>query len=140
MPRVKFHILALGLCLLFAAFSIGYFFGVRPRAGTYEIRTEHAPNEQTAALTPEPAAPSATPAAVPSEGPAADLRIDINTASAEELTDLPGIGPALAARIVAYRAEHGPFPTPDALTEVSGIGAKTLETLRPYIKTGNVTN
>ena len=43
------------------------------------------------------------------------------------------IGPAKAEAIAAYRAEHGPFQSVDQLTEVSGIGEATLETLRPYI-------
>ncbi len=57
-------------------------------------------------------------------------KIDVNSASAAELTELPGIGPVLAARIVAYRAEHGPFRTLDGLTAVKGIGPATVEELR----------
>ncbi len=57
-------------------------------------------------------------------------RIDINQASAVELTELPGIGPALAARIVAHRAERGPFRTVDDLDAVKGIGPSTVEGLR----------
>jgi competence protein ComEA len=52
--------------------------------------------------------------------------VNINTASAAELEGLPGIGPALAARIVGHRTEHGPFAQADDLLAVSGIGAKTL--------------
>lgn len=48
--------------------------------------------------------------------------LDLNTATAEELTALPGIGPALAERIAAYRTEHGPFSAPEELMEVPGIG------------------
>lgn len=59
--------------------------------------------------------------------------IDLNTAAPEDLERLPGIGPAKAEAIAAYRAEHGPFQSVDQLTEVSGIGEATLETLRPYI-------
>jgi competence protein ComEA len=57
-------------------------------------------------------------------------KIDINTASVAELIELPGIGPALAARIVAYRTEHGLFRTVDDLTAVKGIGPATIEGLR----------
>lgn len=60
-------------------------------------------------------------------------KMDINTASETELTDLPGIGPALAGRIVSYREENGPFEAPEGLLEVSGIGEKTLAALLPYI-------
>ena len=59
--------------------------------------------------------------------------VDLNTAEAEELATLPGIGEGLAKRIVAYRTEHGPFEGPEGLMEVSGIGEKKLEELRDYI-------
>ncbi|CAB1083443.1 hypothetical protein D1AOALGA4SA_11006 [Olavius algarvensis Delta 1 endosymbiont] len=54
-------------------------------------------------------------------------KININTASAEELTQLQGIGPKYAAKIVAYRAENGPFAAPEEITKVPGIGQKTFE-------------
>ncbi|MGQ9553875.1 MAG: helix-hairpin-helix domain-containing protein [Anaerolineae bacterium] len=63
------------------------------------------------------------------------VRININSASAQELEALPGIGPALAARIVAYRQEQGPFSTIEELGNVSGIGPRTLDQLRPFITT-----
>ena len=59
--------------------------------------------------------------------------VDLNTAPAEELAELPGIGEALAARIVAYRAENGPFETPEDLMKVSGIGEKKLEDIRDRV-------
>ena len=59
--------------------------------------------------------------------------VDLNTAEAEELATLPGIGEGLAKRIVDYRTEHGPFEGPEGLMEVSGIGEKKLEELRDYI-------
>lgn len=48
--------------------------------------------------------------------------LDLNTATAQELARLPGIGEALAARIIAYRAEAGPFERVEEIMEVSGIG------------------
>ena len=54
-------------------------------------------------------------------------KININTASAEELAQLKGIGPSHAAKIVAYREKNGPFKMPEDLMQVSGIGQKTLE-------------
>ncbi|WP_324718181.1 helix-hairpin-helix domain-containing protein [Carboxydochorda subterranea] len=62
--------------------------------------------------------------------------VDINTASPEELDELPGIGPALAERIVRFRTEHGPFRSVDDLVEVPGIGPKTLERLAGRIVAG----
>jgi len=65
-------------------------------------------------------------------------KLDINTATAAQLDDLlPGIGPEKARRIVAWRAANGPFQTIDQLLEVSGIGPKTLERIRPYLQLGN---
>jgi competence protein ComEA len=57
--------------------------------------------------------------------------VDINTASASELEELPGVGPAIAGRIVQHREINGPFSSVDDLLEVSGIGPATLERIRP---------
>jgi competence protein ComEA len=61
--------------------------------------------------------------------------ININTASAEELQKLPGVGPKLSQRIIAER-DKKPFKSVDELRRVSGIGVKTLEHLRPFITVG----
>jgi competence ComEA-like helix-hairpin-helix protein len=60
-------------------------------------------------------------------------RIDPNRASAADLTRLPGIGPALAGRIVADRGQNGLFRSPEALLRVHGIGPKTLERIRGFL-------
>ena len=62
-----------------------------------------------------------------------DNKINVNTATSEELQSIPGIGPAKAAAIIQYRDEHGRFELVDDLTRVTGIGNKTLETMREYI-------
>lgn len=59
--------------------------------------------------------------------------VNINTADAATLETLNGIGEVLAAAIIAYRDEHGPFPSVDALEGVSGIGPATLEELRSQV-------
>lgn len=88
-----------------------------------------------------------TPATDPASGPAqppagggagstagaATAVVNINTATAAELDTLPGIGPVLAERIVAWRTENGPFLTVDDLGEVSGIGDKVLADVRPLV-------
>lgn len=76
---------------------------------------------------------SANPAGVPSAagqggppGAAAQGPINVNTASAAELEELPGVGPVLAGRIVAWRTDHGPFASVQGLSAVAGIGTKLL--------------
>ncbi len=61
-------------------------------------------------------------------------RLDVNQASFEELQTLPGIGPALARRIIESRTELGGFRTPEELLRVSGIGRATLSRLSPLIR------
>lgn len=63
-------------------------------------------------------------------------RIDLNTASAQELTRLPRIGPALAARIVANRIADGPFARIDELERVSGIGPAVMKSVRGHVRAG----
>ncbi|HET6569339.1 MAG TPA: helix-hairpin-helix domain-containing protein [Rhodothermales bacterium] len=67
---------------------------------------------------------------------AATIRLDLNTATPSELERLPRIGPTLAARIVTYREEHGPFRRVRDLIRVSGIGEKTLARLEPMLYIG----
>lgn len=62
-----------------------------------------------------------------------DMRLDINAATVSELRELPGIGPALAQRIVDHREEHGPWEAIDDLAQVHGIGERTIARIRPYI-------
>ena len=98
-----------------------------------QVRVPHA-GEQLAAPDPGPSPPGASGggAAAGSSGgstPGGGV-VNINTAGVSELEALPGIGPALAARIVEYRDGHGPFASVDDLTDVPGIGPAKLEALR----------
>lgn len=61
------------------------------------------------------------------------FRTDVNTAPAAELALLPGIGPGLAARIVAERESAGPFAAAHELTRVHGIGPKTINDIAPLV-------
>ena len=61
-------------------------------------------------------------------------RLDLNTATLEELQALPGIGPKLAKQILDYREECGKFFSVDELLEVPGIGEKKLEAIREMVK------
>lgn len=60
-------------------------------------------------------------------------RVNINTASQEELESLPGIGPALAKQIIAYRTVNGPFKSIEDILDVPGIGPKTFEKIKDLI-------
>jgi comEA protein len=59
--------------------------------------------------------------------------ININTATAEKLQELPGIGPAYASRIIEWRERNGLFKSKEQLMEIRGIGVKRLEQIRPLI-------
>jgi len=59
--------------------------------------------------------------------------LDLNTATAEQLQELPGIGPSTAAAIVAFREKSGPFRRVDDLLAIHGISKKKLEAIRPYV-------
>ena len=61
---------------------------------------------------------------------AAFAKVNINTATAQELTALPGIGPAKAEAIIKHREANGPFKTVDELNGVKGIGNKILENIK----------
>ena len=94
---------AIFLCLLFAVLLL-------ERPGLSQADYTIAVRAETADATPEP------------EGP-----LNINTATAEQLDELYGIGPVLAERILQYRRENGPFTSVEELLEVKGIGASVLE-------------
>lgn len=69
--------------------------------------------------------------AQPAGRPKGVTPVAINTATAKELERLPSIGPKMASRIVQYRETHGPFASVEALRNVTGIGPRTLDKVRP---------
>jgi competence protein ComEA len=79
-----------------------------------------------------PGAGGLPPASGSGGGVNAEL-IDINTADAAALMELPGIGPVLADRIVAHRTANGPFPDVESLADVSGIGPAILDSVRDLV-------
>jgi competence protein ComEA len=72
-------------------------------------------------------------AAAGAGGAGAGGKVNLNTATAEQLDALPGVGPSTAAKIVADREQNGPFRSPDDLMRVTGIGAKKFASLKDLI-------
>ncbi len=111
----------------------------RPNAG---IRPEPTPASGTdvAGAVRSPAAARETEeqkAAGVSSKPASSadgLQVPVNTAPASELQKLPGIGPKLAAEMIAYRKRSGHFASVEQLLEVKGIGPAKLGRLRPFVE------
>ncbi len=68
--------------------------------------------------------------------PAPTGKVNINTASAQQFTTLPGVGEKMAARIVEYRQKQGGFKSVQELMNVKGLGEKNLAKLQPYLTTG----
>lgn len=86
------------------------------------------------------ATPRTTGEVMPSQSvPQEEEKIDVNRATVAELERLPGVGPALAQRIVAYREEHGPFRSIEELAEVPGISARMVAEWANLVTVGSPT-
>lgn len=84
-----------------------------------------------------PAPPTAAPGGPePSGAGAGTGKVDINTADAEQLDTLPGVGPATAEKILAWREKHGSFSSVNQLLDVRGIGDATLADMRDRVTVG----
>ena len=71
--------------------------------------------------------------AEPTVVPVEDKRVNLNTATLEELDALPGVGPSTAKNIIAYREAHGGFAAPEEIMNVKRIGEKTFDKLKAHI-------
>lgn len=109
------------LTVLFAAGTLLWFQLTKPAAGLTFVEAAHGTRTIETEETPD------APGMLEGE------QLDLNTASPEDLTRLPGVGEKKAAAIVAYRAENGGFSSVEELTEVEGIGEASLERLTPYV-------
>ncbi|HEB64101.1 MAG TPA: hypothetical protein ENJ02_00975 [Chloroflexi bacterium] len=89
--------------------------------------------QETAAPQSRSVSPGSLGGQASSPGTETTSKINLNTASQEELESLPGIGPALAENIITYRQEHGPFVVIDEIQNVSGIGPAKFEKIRDLI-------
>jgi competence protein ComEA len=108
----------------------------QPTGGAPETAAPTTSGKTGSTATPHP--PAAKPAEKssktgkltdPSQG-----QINLNTADAEQLQRIPGIGPAMAERIIAFRKENGGFKTAEDLMLISGIGEKKFERMKPFVK------
>lgn len=115
-------------CLALAGAGVRFLFSPSPSSAPGDVRLESSAASRPAGLreTARKAAQLARPL-LPGE------RIDLDRADVSEITRLPRIGPALAQRIIAWRAEHGPFGSLARLDSVPGIGVKLLDAIRPFV-------
>lgn len=99
---------------------------------TINIARKLSDGEQIAVGIPSTAGGSATGAAQPDQGGAAQP-VNLNSAGLADLDALPGIGPVLAQRIIDFREENGPFASVDELANVSGVGPSILEKIKDQV-------
>ncbi len=95
---------------------------------------QNSPANQSAAPTPTKTSTSApTPSATPAPAPEQSEKININTASLEELDKITGVGPIIGQRIIDYRNTNGPFQKIEDIKNVKGIGDVTFEKMKDEI-------
>lgn len=114
--------------------------GVRPGTSTEGLNRARllADGEQVVVGGPAPPAAGVMPGAGGAAGPAAGAApaapVSLNTATADQLDTLPGVGPVLAQHIIDYRTRHGGFRSVDELREVNGIGDRRFADLRNLVR------
>lgn len=124
----KVSVLLAVVTALFVGFTLGLFVGRNTSSGTVTLAVS--PQMQTAPTT----AATAAAETVPEE--TVSFPVNINTADAETLAALPGIGQVLAKRILAYRQQNGPFRAIEEIMKVEGIGEKKAEAILDLITVG----
>ncbi|MBV6702512.1 ComEA family DNA-binding protein [Kitasatospora aureofaciens] len=110
--------------------------GPLPETDTRSLNLARVLTDGEQILVGEPGPPPASAAGAGSGAPVPAVPkqpVSLNRATLEQLDTLPGVGPTLAQRILAYRTSHGSFRTVDQLRQVSGIGARTYAELRPLL-------
>lgn len=125
-----------GIFLAFLFFTLGFFFARTQLSNSVVISRVSTPAAELSITESSAIEPSGTESIPVSTKSDVSFPIDVNTASAAELIELPGIGEVLAQRIVDYRAEHGEFREIEELMDVEGIGQSRLNNLRPYVIIG----
>jgi len=109
--------------------------GVRPGAkpGAVNLARRLVDGEQIVVGSPTPMTPGDGSVAGTAAGSAASGLISLNSATAEQLNGLPGVGDVLAARIIEFREAHGGFQSVDQLREVSGVGEKRFSEMKDRV-------
>ncbi len=102
---------------------------------TKQAPAQPAPKPSAAAEEPaeEPAPKTKKPAKAAKGKTAISGKLNLNTATVEQLTLLPGVGPSKAERVIAFRAKNGEFKRVADLRKVKGFGYKTIKRLEPYL-------
>ena len=148
MTRVEFNAICIAAALLLLGYGadiLAYSYSQRPSerlaredsvflALAAGADTTQVSRDSTAP--PPPPVQEHAPTAEPDRKRTSSGRIDINHASLSQLVDLPGIGPALAQRIVQYRDANGPFRSVEDLQRVRGIGGAKVARLRGLVTAG----
>lgn len=121
-----------GYCLIILAFVLscvmcGFLWGRSYSSGEIQL---------SGAVSPATAESNATSSLSSKAHVAPKDKVNVNTATSEELCTLPGIGPVLAQSIINYRQQNGPFTCVESITAVDGIGQDTLEDIMQYITVG----
>ncbi len=117
--KSEYGLLILTVVFLLVISGVFWRVGPKPSSADYTVTTERTAAGVTPAAGPETAAG----------------QVNLNAASAEELQSLPGIGEVLAARIIEYREQSGPFACPEELMAVKGIGESLFDAVSGRITT-----
>ena len=131
LKKVRWEFVLIALSIGFGIFVLGFYAGrntlsTTENGGLAQIYLERIPETSQAASVPE------EPVSTPDEDENVE-KVNLNTASKEELMALPGVGETLADRILEYRNMHGIFYAVEELLGISGIGTKKLDAIATYV-------